>query len=133
MVLEYIEGRMIPATASAAVTAGQIVELTGDNQVAPTGAVSDKVAGVALMDAAVNDAVTVVTGGVVEVTAAGAIAAGGLVQAAAAGKVAAFTATKQYTDSNTDTVDVDDDTMIVGKAYTASALDGDAVTIKLKV
>lgn len=133
MVLEYIEGRMIPVTASAAITAGQIVELTGDNQVAPTGAVSDKVAGVALMDAAVNDAVTVVTEGVVDVIAAGAIAAGGLVQAAAAGKVAAFTATKQYTDSGSNTVDVDDDTMIVGKALTASALDGDTVTIKLKV
>ena len=133
MVLVYAEGRFVKARAGAAITAGQLVELTGDETVVPTSGASAKVLGVALKDAAQDELVTVITEGVVEVIAAGAISAGDKVQSAAGGKVAAFTATKQYTDSAGNTVDVEDAKMIVGKAITSAAADGDKVKIKLEV
>ncbi|NDK91043.1 DUF2190 family protein [Gordonia desulfuricans] len=75
-------------TASAAVTAGQVVEITGARTVAPTSAASAKVYGVALFDAANGAKVTVSSGGVYELAASGAIAAGALVVSAASGAVA---------------------------------------------
>ena len=122
MVLAYVEGRMIVMTAGAAVTEGQLVELTGAETVGPASAGSTKVIGVALKDAAQNEKVTVVTEGVVEVTAAGAITAGSKVQAAANGQVSAWSATA-----------AGDSAKIVGLAITASSQAGDTIKIKLEV
>lgn len=78
------------STASAAVTGGQLVEVTGDNTVGPAGAASLKVVGQALHDAAIGAAVTVYSDGPIrEATASGAIVAGDTLIGAAAGKVAA--------------------------------------------
>ncbi len=121
MVLEYIEGKAVPFTASAAVTEGQVVELSGAEQVAPTAGASSKVVGVALMDAAANEKVTVITEGVVEVTASGAIAAGDRVKSAANGQVAAAT------------LGTDPDYQIIGIALTAAAAAGDKIKVKLQV
>lgn len=120
MVLEYVEGKAIPLTAGAAITAGQVVELTGDEKVGPTGGVSTKVIGVALMDAAANERVTVITEGVVEVTAAGAISAGDKVQSATGGKVATWSASA-----------AGDSAKIMGIALEAASADGDKIKIKL--
>lgn len=81
-------GAAITYSASADVTAGQVVELTGDRAVGPAAADSAKVVGIAAFDAAVGDSVTVHSGGVQRPVASGAIAAGDKVAAAAAGKVA---------------------------------------------
>lgn len=119
MVEAYIEGRKIPFTAGAAITAGQVVELTADETVAPTAGASSKVIGVALMDAAANEKVTVVTEGVVEVVASGAINAGDKVKSAANGQVAAVT------------LGTDPDYQIIGVALTSAAAAGDKIKIKL--
>ncbi|ADB58550.1 capsid cement protein [Archaeoglobus profundus] len=131
MVEVYPEGKYLPLTAGADITAGQVVELTGDKTVAPTGGASSKVIGVALINANAGENVTIVTEGVVEVVAAGAIAAGDKVQSAAGGKVAKFSATKTYTDSAGNTVDVDDATKIIGIALTSASADGDKILVKL--
>jgi len=81
-------GHAISLTASAAVTGGQLVEITTDNSVQPAGAASAKVVGVALFDGAVGDLVSVQSAGVQRLTAASAIAAGDSVAAAANGQVA---------------------------------------------
>lgn len=122
MVLVYAEGRFVKATAGAAITAGQLVELTGDETVAPASAGSTKVLGVAMMDAAANELVTVITEGVVEVTASGAISAGSKVAADAGGKIKAWSAAA-----------AGDSAKIVGLAITSAAADGDKVKIKLEV
>lgn len=78
--------------ASANVTGGQLVEVTGANTVGPAGAGSLKVIGQANHDAATGRAVTVdLDGPVREAKAAGAVAAGDLLVAGAAGTVAAGT------------------------------------------
>lgn len=81
-------GQAVTFTASAAVTGGRLVAVTGDRTVGPAGADSATVVGVAGFDAAAGDLVTVFTraGGVHRLTAAGAIAAGAKVASAAAGK-----------------------------------------------
>lgn len=81
-------GQAITLKASAAITGGQAVEVTGSGTVGPAGAASTKVVGAAGFDAAVNENVTVYSGGVQHFTASGAIAAGDVVQAAANGQVA---------------------------------------------
>lgn len=81
-------GQDVTYTASAALTGGQVVEVTTDRNVGPAGAASTKYVGVALFDAAVGDSVTVASGGIHRLTASGAIAAGDRVQAAANGQVA---------------------------------------------
>ena len=81
-------GAAITYSVSADVTAGQVVELTGDRAVGPAGADSAKVVGIAAFDAVVGDHVTVHSGGVQRPYAAGAIAVGDKVASAASGKVA---------------------------------------------
>lgn len=81
-------GKAITAQASAPVTAGQLVEITGDNTVGPAAADTAKWRGVAAFDAAAGDLVTVVSGGDQELIASGTIAAGAEVAAAADGAVA---------------------------------------------
>lgn len=81
-------GQAVTLKASAAITGGQVVEVTGSGTVGPAGANSTKVVGVAAFDAAINDNVTVYAGGVQHCTASGAITAGDIIAAAAAGAVA---------------------------------------------
>lgn len=89
---EYIApfepGTQITLTASAAITAGQLVGVSGNNTVAPTSASSAAWLGVATTDAASGAKVGITSGGVQELTATGAIAAGAVVVPAAAGTVA---------------------------------------------
>lgn len=86
-------GQAITFTASAAVTGGQPVEVTGDRTVGPAGAASVKYCGQAGHDAAAGEQVTVHTPGrpVHEALAAAAIAAGDHVMVAAGSRVAKFT------------------------------------------
>lgn len=84
----YRPGEALPVTASAAITGGQLVKVTGPFTVGPTTAAGADWVGVATNDAAVGEMVTVVSGGVEELTASGAIAAGAEVIPAAAGAVA---------------------------------------------
>lgn len=81
-------GQAVTLKASATITGGQVVEVTGNGTVGPAGANSTKVVGVAGFDAATNDYVTVYSGGVQHCTASGTVTAGDLVAAAASGQVA---------------------------------------------
>lgn len=85
----YKPGQAMTFKASAAITGGQLLVISGDNTVAPSGAGSTAVVGVAAFDAAVNDNLTVYAGGVQVVEASGAITAGSPVISGAAGTVAA--------------------------------------------
>lgn len=118
---EYIApstpGAYVTFTASAAITAGQLVGISGSNTVAPTSGESAAWVGVATTDAASGAKVGITSGGVQELTAAAAIAAGALVVSAAAGQVAtaaAVAATPTTADGNTGRA-------IVGVALTAAA------------
>ena len=84
-------GQAFTLQASATITAGQLVEVSGSGTVGPAGAASTKVVGVAAFDAASGDKVTVYAGGIQHGVAAGAITAGAVVQAGAAGTVASGT------------------------------------------
>lgn len=90
----YKPGSIVSFAVSAAVTAGQLVEVTGDKTVGPAGAASRKVVGVALQTAsAVGDVIPVqIFGFIFNLTASGAIAAGDEVNPAAAGAVATIAA-----------------------------------------
>jgi hypothetical protein len=88
IMLKFSPGQGFTCTASAPVTGGQLVELTGARRVGPAGAASLKVLGVAMRDAVAEAELPVEVQGVVALTASGAIAAGDRVQAAAAGAVA---------------------------------------------
>lgn len=74
--------------ASAAITAGQLVAITGSGTVGPAGATSAAWIGVAGTDAATNDSIAVYRGGTQALVASGAVAAGDAVASAAGGKVA---------------------------------------------
>lgn len=89
----YLPGEAVPMTASAAITGGQVVAVSGDATVAKAAAASAKVVGVAAQDAAASgDVITVFGRGTVHrSTAAGAITAGDSLQAAANGAVATHT------------------------------------------
>lgn len=83
---------ILSGKAAAAITAGQVVTLTGlaDREVTPAGAGAVTVKGVALQTAsAVGDLIDVAFpgGAVFKLTAAGAVNAGDYIEAAAAGKV----------------------------------------------
>lgn len=73
--------------ASAAITGGQLVEVSGSGTVAPCAATSAKWLGTAAFDAAVGEDVTVHIAGVQRLLASGAVPAGSVVVAAAAGRV----------------------------------------------
>lgn len=87
-------GQAMTSQASATITAGQILEVSGSGTVGPAGAASVKVVGVAATDAASGDKVTYFAGGVQHCPASGAITAGARVDtvAAGAGVVAGTTA-----------------------------------------
>ncbi|MGN0126069.1 MAG: capsid cement protein [Rhodococcus sp. (in: high G+C Gram-positive bacteria)] len=92
----FAPGTDVTFTASAAVTGGQLVAITGARTVGPAAAGSSAWIGVAAHDAANGAKVLVQSGGIHELTATGAIAAGANVIAAAAGAVATIAAETDY-------------------------------------
>lgn len=112
--------------ASAAITGGQLVGVSGSGTVAPTGANQVSWVGVAAFDAANGDQVTVHSGGVQRILAAGAVTAGDLVVASAtAGRVSTLAAVTTPTPA-----DVTNTRAIVGTALT-SAADGELVEVQM--
>jgi predicted RecA/RadA family phage recombinase len=89
-------GDAITMTASANITGGQLVIVSGADTVAPSSAASAAWLGIAAFDAASGEKVTVLTGGVHEIAASGAIAAGAAVIGAAAGAVATIGSETNY-------------------------------------
>lgn len=81
-------GQSFTLKASATITGGQRVEVTGNGTVGPAGAASTKSIGHAAFDAANGENVTIFAGGVQHGTASGAVTAGDVVQCAAAGNIA---------------------------------------------
>lgn len=112
---KFKPGQAITYKASAAITAGQVVAVTGDGTVGPAGATSSAWVGVAAFDAAVGDNVTFYSGGVQRPTASGAVSVGAAVATAAGGKVAT---------SATPT-----SAQFVGVALTAATDDGDVIDV----
>lgn len=89
----YAPGAAYSSTASAAITGGQLVEVTGSGTVGPAGAQSLKVVGVAAFDAASGARVTVHrVAPIHEATASGAVTAGDQLVSAAGGQVATLPA-----------------------------------------
>lgn len=82
-------GQAETSKASAVITGGQVVAVSGDGTIAPAAAASTAVIGVAAFDAAQNDNVTYFSGGTQNCLASGAITAGSPVIAGAAGTVVA--------------------------------------------
>ncbi len=89
----YLPGQAFTSTASAAVTGGKPVYVSGDGTVANSAAAANVPIGVASQDAAASgDKVGVFGRGTVHrLTASGTVTAGDLVEAAAAGAVATHT------------------------------------------
>lgn len=89
----YLPGQAFTATASAAITGGKAVKVSGDGTVATNAAASTYIIGVAAFDvAASGDKVTVFARGTIHrLTASGTVTAGNTVEGAAAGAVAAHT------------------------------------------
>lgn len=84
----HTPGQAVTLKASATITAGQVVAVTGSGTVGPAGADSATWVGVAAFDAATNDNVTIYCGGTQTCKASGAITAGDAIECAAAGAVA---------------------------------------------
>jgi len=80
-------GDALVSTASASITGGTLVAVSGNGTVATAGAASAAWLGVAAFDAASGDSVTVYASGVQELTASGAITAGAQVVSGAGGTV----------------------------------------------
>lgn len=86
-------GQALVHSASATITGGSLVAVSGNDTVATAGANVVTWLGVAAFDVATGDRLTIYTGGVQELKASGAIVAGALVESAAAGAVATAGAT----------------------------------------
>lgn len=98
------------STASATITGGQLLEVTGDNTVGPAAAGSQKVVGQAAHDAASGARLTVHgRGPITTATAAATTTAGNPLKAAASGQVTPLT------------VDTDNDLLRVGVALAGAA------------
>jgi len=87
----FPDGVAFTRQASASITGGQLVIVSGSGTVAPSSGASSAVVGVAAYDASNGDTVTIFADGVQRVTASGSITAGNTVEAAASGQVAAHT------------------------------------------
>lgn len=84
----YLPGHAITGTASATITGGQLLAVTGDGQVGPATDGATAVVGVAAFDAGPGAQITYYARGAVhETTTAGAVTAGDLVSAGADGTV----------------------------------------------
>jgi hypothetical protein len=84
----YEDADRLSYTAGAAIVGGQVVEFTAADTVSPTGGVSNKVAGIALMDAATGQQVTVTRTGVAELVTTANVAVGDAIGSSTAGGVA---------------------------------------------
>jgi hypothetical protein len=123
-------GQSFTRQASAAITGGQLVGVSGSGTVAPTGAAQASWVGVAAFDAANGDQVTVHAGGVQRIVADGAVAAGDvLVSAATAGRVATVAAVNATAPT---TADANNTRAIVGIALTAAAAAGELVEVQME-
>lgn len=80
-------GQAITRQASAAITGGQVVVVTGSGTVGPSAGASAAFVGVAAFDVASGGDVTIFSGGVQRPLASGAITAGDIVITAANGRV----------------------------------------------
>lgn len=88
----YLPGKAFTSQASAAITGGQAVYVSGSGTVAKTASAANVPVGVAAQDAASGDKVGVFARGTIHrLTAAGAITAGDYVESAANGAVATHT------------------------------------------
>lgn len=86
---KFLYADVITGTASATITGGQVLAVTGSGTVGPAGAASAAVIGVAAFDAGTGARVSYLPRGKVHISAAsGAITAGDRVNAGAAGTVA---------------------------------------------
>ena len=119
---EYVplfkSGQAVTRQASAAITGGQLVRVSGNGTVAPTTAASADWFGVAAFDAANGTQVGVFTSGVQRIACTAAITAGATVEGAANGQVA--THTNGTNDIN-----------IVGLALSTTTAAGQLVEVKL--
>lgn len=90
---QFLPGQAVPMTASAAITGGKPVYVSGSGTVAQAGAAANIPVGVAAQDAAASgDRITVFARGTGhELTASGTVTAGDVVEAAASGAVATHT------------------------------------------
>lgn len=84
----YMPGVAITRQASATITGGQVVAVSGSGTVGPAGAATAAWVGVAAFDAVSGDSLDVFCGGVQKCTASGAVTAGDIVVTGAAGTVA---------------------------------------------
>lgn len=123
----HTPGKAFTRQASATITGGQLVGVSGSGTVAPTSANQASWVGVAGHDAANGDQVTVFTEGVQRIVASGAVTAGDLLVAAAtAGSVSTLAAVTTPT-----AADVTNTRAIVGIALTTAA-DGALVEVSLQ-
>lgn len=125
---KFAPGQGVTFTAEAAVTAGQVVMVTGEREVS-TATAAGKLTwiGVAATDAAAGESVLVLSGGVQTLTSTAAvITAGDLVECADAGKVVKIAAVSTPTAG-----DVTSTRAIVGIALTSVTSAGGAIDIKL--
>jgi hypothetical protein len=111
--------------ASATITGGQLLAVSGSGTVAPAGANALNWTGVAAFDAASGDQVTVHAGGVQRIVASGAVTAGDQLVAAASGKVSTLAAVTTPT-----AADVTNTRARVGIALTTAA-DGALVEVQM--
>jgi hypothetical protein len=88
----YAPGESITSQASAAITAGQLVMVSGSGTVAKTSGATTAWVGVAAFDASSGDKVTLRCGGVQSIVNNGGVTAGDQVISAANGKVATLAA-----------------------------------------
>ncbi len=120
----FLPGQAVTLKASAPITAGQLVAVTGVGTVGPAGANALNWVGVASTDAATNDNVTIYAGGVQSLLASGTVTAGDVVVAGAAGTVATLAAVTTPT-----AADVTNTRAIVGVALST----GTAVRVRVFV
>lgn len=118
-------GQALVSTASATITGGQLVAVSGVSTVAAAGANATNWLGVAAFDAVSTDLVTVYADGVQELVTTGTVTAGDLVVAAATGTVSTLAAVSTPTAG-----DVTNTRAIVGVALT-TATTGLKVRVKL--
>lgn len=85
----YKPGQALTLKASASITGGQVVAVSGSGTIAPAGAGSTSFLGNAAFDAVTNDNVTVYAGGVQVCIASGAVTAGSPLITGANGTVVA--------------------------------------------
>lgn len=123
----YFPGQAQTSTASATITGGQLLAVSGVGTVGPAGANSGAVVGVAASDAASGETVTYQTCGRHFLTASGTVTAGDIVVPAAAGAVATLAAVTTPTPA-----DVTNTRAIVGVALT-TATTGNPVEVQIRL